>query len=508
MPEQQPAAAEPEGGSTRLRREVRVARTVDEIERLQREVDAWKEARDAADVQGRFVTQLRALVEIVTRALADLRTDALAIGGDPDVGSVYARCDLQDKRVLWVRRVLWGYYRDKFDQRDGAAPLRQMLAAADDVVWSCYAEPFLGLSRPALPGPIPLAYVEPFYSPRALPRNEVPGTLKDRRLGERLLKQFFAELPIPLVSLPPVCVCEPWWLVSLGHEVGHHVQHDLKLVEPFADVLARAATTGAGIDARRQATRWAEWGQEIFADVFALHVMGGVVVDAIGELVMSDARDMLIAQDQYPAPVVRLALLRAVAGRLGLDVPEPAGLPAIPSDGDPDDDIANEARSDLALVGTIAKCLIPDGGPGTEPPSVGIAELSATGVTTAPGAVCSLPAFRTLCGWNGLDFAPGGAVGKWMAAFLKGRADGGGRSLAAARHVVSASVGVWRDVARQPAKTARAHAMRKLRPLVLQAIESTRDETTRDVDRTAAVSVADLAGDLSGRLRSATAFEW
>jgi hypothetical protein len=507
MSEQHPEAVEPEGGSTRLRRDVRVARTVDEIERLHREVNAWKAARDAADVQRRFVTQLNALVQIVTRALGDLCSDARAIGDDPDVGSVYARCDLQDKRVLWVRRVLWGFYREKFDQRDGSAPLREMLAAADDVVWSCYAEPFIGLSRATLPGPIPLAYVEPVYSPQALPRNEVPGTLKDRRLGERLLKEFFAELPIPLVSLPPVCVAEPWWLVSVGHEVGHHVQHDLKLVDPFAEVLARAVT-GTGTESRRQAMRWAEWGQEIFADVFALHMMGSVVIDVVDELVMSRAHDMLIAQDQYPAPLVRLALLRAVAARLGLDVPESAGPPAIRGAGDSDDDIVSEARGDLALVGTIANCLVPDDGPGMEALPGAIGDVSAAAVTSMPVAVSSLPPFRTLCGWNALDFAPGGAVPNWIKAFRNGRADGGGRSLAAARHAISASVGVWREVARQTTKTARASAMHKLRPLVLQAIESTRDETTRDVDRTVTTPVADLAGDLSGRLRSATAFEW
>src|SRR5262245_42820966 len=121
-----------------LRRQVRVGQTVDEIDRLLTEFDCWKARRDRADVKKQYVTQLQALSEVVTRALVDVRNDTLAIREDHDIGSVYARCSLQDKRVLWIRRVLWGFYREKFDQRDGAGSLQKLLEAADDVVWSCY----------------------------------------------------------------------------------------------------------------------------------------------------------------------------------------------------------------------------------------------------------------------------------------------------------------------------------------------------------------------------------
>src|SRR5204863_117964 len=79
----------------------------------------------------------------------------------------------QRRRLAVVERV-FQYFAGKLDQRDGA--LGALLDAADEITYSLYVQAFrgAGLAEP----PPPLAYVEPAFSPRALPRDEPPAELR------------------------------------------------------------------------------------------------------------------------------------------------------------------------------------------------------------------------------------------------------------------------------------------------------------------------------------------
>src|SRR5262249_45617822 len=143
-----------------------------------------------------------------------------------------------ERRLALIDR-LFGFFRHKLDQRDDE-PLCAALDAADEVIRSLYVQPFraAGLAEPAAP----LAYVEPAFSPRAIPRDEPPTEL---RTDDDVLRAALARLPVGVVGLPPWFEEGPWTLVVLAHEVGHHVHFDLApgyaLVKRVGEVLKQAA---------------------------------------------------------------------------------------------------------------------------------------------------------------------------------------------------------------------------------------------------------------------------
>ena len=51
--------------------------------------------------------------------------------------------------------------------------------------------------------------------------------LRNRVVSAPFMQTFLAGLPIPTVGLSEGCGQAPWWLIYIGHEVGHHLQHDL-----------------------------------------------------------------------------------------------------------------------------------------------------------------------------------------------------------------------------------------------------------------------------------------
>jgi hypothetical protein len=473
-----------------LRNTVRVDQSRHEIERLQNEFREWKQRRDAADDKRQYETQLNALETVVQRALAGVEKDIAAIRTDQESGNVYDQCSLLEKRLLWVRRVLWGFYREKFDQRDGSSPTAEVLQAAGDIIWSCYRDAFVQVSPTSALKPVPLAYIEPFYSPTALPRSEVPGILKEKRLGDRFLSDIFTQLPIPLVSLPPRCVAEPWWLVYLGHEVGHHVQHDLGLVQPFADLLSDVVERRirSGEDAG-SAEQWAAWGEEVFADAFSVHFMGAAALPAIVELETHPDRAMMARQDLYPAPIVRLAMLARLEQLLG--IARDMALPQVemsrwrnmtPAD-DSESELLGEVHSDLAMIEVIADALT------TRPLKAGVT-------------------FSAMSSWQSGVFLPQGDRDGWRNALLNQAVPPVKRRLAEARIITSAAFGVWEKIALANQPEIRRVASDALRSRFLLAVETNRDKETRAADKRVNADVDIIAADISERLRHADAFEW
>ena len=279
-------------------------------------LEVWLVRRRNRDPLEQHRSQLDTLELLLKSGLVALRAGLDTIPTDGNSGTVYARCRELEVRLAWLQRVWW-YFRRKFDQRDEDTGLARVLTAADEVVWSCYAEVYVnsGRIRPAAP----LAYIEPLFSPEAIPRDDPPPELES--VDSPFLKQFLAELPVPLIALPPACLEEPWWLAFVAHEVGHHIQHDFDLVGPFAGWLRSLICADPDeqlIDP--EANRWGGYGQEIFADLFSVSCLGAAAVRTMVELELAEAADMLAARrGRYPAPLVRLALLAKAAKRLGAE---------------------------------------------------------------------------------------------------------------------------------------------------------------------------------------------
>lgn len=322
-----------------------------EHSQLRCEVKAWLERRKHTDSKYQYRTQLKAIGTILTAALQQLEKALASLDLNQPEETVYAECRLFDLRTVWLRRV-WEFFKEKFDQRDDpeAGPLLQ---AADEVVWSCYWHIYLQLKErdDFKPRPVPLPFIEPYYSPEAFPSDLVPSSLKDTALGGSFLRDYLNQLPIAVVRLPPTSIQAPWWLIYLGHEIGHHVQYDLKLIKPFREQIERVVDEQDGSEDDKR--YWGNWSKEIFADMIAVHLMGPWVVRATAELELNTPAVMLARRDFYPSPVVRLKLLAESANRLGFNGDEMLqGL-------DPSTLAAghDEATYDLNLVSSIVQII-------------------------------------------------------------------------------------------------------------------------------------------------------
>ncbi|HWO23985.1 MAG TPA: hypothetical protein VNO30_34820 [Kofleriaceae bacterium] len=192
----------------------------------------------------------------------------------------------------------------RFDQRRDPA-LELTLEAADELIWSCVQQTW-GLT--ANPLPLPLAYIDPAFSPSATPRTKPPSALPAR---DRLLAEMLRALPVPMIGLPTGTVDEPWWLVLIAHEVGHHVQYDAQAAEQVVTL------TGAALKEATGDATWESWRHEVFADLFAVLALGPVAIDATAELEWDVPENMAAGKSLYPPVIVRLALMAECAAAVG-----------------------------------------------------------------------------------------------------------------------------------------------------------------------------------------------
>ena len=467
----------------RLTNQIRIEQTHDGLERLQAEIDDWLCRRRKKDKLQQYHTQLNSLEEVLLGLLAKFRTQFDGVADTQPSGEVYAACRACDKSVLRLSRI-WLYFKTRFDQRDDPQ-FAEVLAAADEVAWSCYKEVFNNITQPVsrqvIRGTIPLPYIEANYSPRAIPRDDPPGDLYDAEL-----RKHIQDLPIPIVSLPPICLQEPWWLIYLGHEIGHHVQHDLapnkELVNNFGSLLKTTALNAPEpVCDARGAERWYNWRQEIFADLCSIYSMGPWAVRALVELERSDEKTMLTSKTAYPSSVVRLELLAHIVDALGLD--GHAALDGImPTDmvtGAP----LRDGNVDLRQVASNDLKMIP--------------KIVAT-TTTAP--LADLEGFKKLYDWNSTDFRPGGRVDTWTRELLTKPQPYPQEVLSAPRMIICAAVAAWLQVATITDVTRRKEARQRLAERLLPLLKSSREAGVRAPESIAQPDTTGLVDQLAQEL--------
>jgi hypothetical protein len=413
--------------SNRILNEVRIDQTRREIESLRRQVGLWAEVRRKADKYEQYHTQLSVLNDVLEAAAGKVEAGLDGISATSTSGEVYDACRVFDRRIVWLNRV-WDYYREKFDQRDDG-DISPTLAAADEVVWSCYAEIFRRAGSPR--GTTPLPYIDLGHSPHAIPRAEPPPGLRSD-VDADFIKEFLRQLPIPVIGLPANCLRAPWWLVHLGHEVGHHVLYDLLpdfgLQKLFNESLGKAVGGASGNDEEIVA-RWEPWALEIFADLYSVLCTGRWGAWAMAELELCDEEKMLEAKTLYPPPVVRLALMEAFAKELKLDGGSAPTNPSFKQAATSPllkEDEWQETADDLRIAGAAAASLI------------GL-EIKGTGP------------LKKLSGWDASLFRPGGTVDILAGALWQGTAVPK-EGIQGARLYVSASAAAWSGLTRDWAR--------------------------------------------------------
>ncbi len=336
--------------------QARAGQTRTEIERLRDEIRRWRDDRTASDTHKQYVTTLQLLQGLFRTALDEIdiaarRLDAL------DESALWSEARRLDRALVWIRRV-WEYFRRRFDQRDHPR-MKELLAAADEVVWSCYVEPFRASGRTHPAAPLP--YIEDRFSPQTIPREDPPPDLQSD-VDAAFLTRYLSELPVAVIGLPPTCLEHPWWLVYLAHEVGHQVQYDLisdpkwGLVGSFGRLVAETAggsETPAG-------KRWTGWGRELFADLYSVLMVGPAAIWGILELEYADTAGLLRSKSSYPAPVIRLSVMAQMLAKLGVDSqPCLRGLDLNGfATGDPIPELRRDLRAEVAADLQIVPALV------------------------------------------------------------------------------------------------------------------------------------------------------
>jgi hypothetical protein len=340
-----------------LPNQVRREQTQRALARVTAAIETWfalRKERDK-DLVGQYAglheTRLNTLATILRYGLETLAADLGKVDVDSarDRRQVYAECRRIDQALVWMERV-WGYYREKFDQRDDAS-LAPLLQAAEEVIWSCYSQVFANrnhLPKDLTQAPAPLAYLDAQYSPATWEAAKLsPSDLRDASTVEGL-ESFLQTLPVPVLRLPTWCIDAPWTLVFVAHEVGHNVQRELGLVRPFEELLKSACLEQPGPD-RPNPERWKAWASEIFADLFSVAMVGESAVRALREIQLGPPTEMNKPQSGYPVPAVRLKLVACAADRLQLGGSQAlAGLDI--------DELGRESpitQADLKMVGPI-----------------------------------------------------------------------------------------------------------------------------------------------------------
>lgn len=439
------------------RSDVRIDLARAELVRLRNEIDDWLKYRRGEDGLQQYSTQLDALdvwlhqvIEALDGALA-----ALPAGGT--VRAAYKACRDVEKKTTWMRQV-WRFYADKFDQReDPDTGIRRALKAADEAVWSCFAGAYPAQKRPTAP----LPYLDLLYSPEAIPRDKT-DVLRNKVIDIPFLNEFLEQLPLPVIGLLEACARAPWWLIYIGHEVGHHLQHDLlpkkDLVTKFSDclvaALSKAASKGVAVSPDA-AGKWAGWSEEVFADTISVYSLGPRAAWAIAELEMGDDVDMLIERKYYPPAIVRLALMAQ------LPVLSASDRTVALADVDPDaltkstalvggKDLRAAARDHLRLVPILAEAIDTwDGG--------------------------GLGGLRAICKWQGSQFAAGGTVDQWRDRLLSSNPMALVPSLDAPRLILSGGLAAWAKISLGTDESTRTKAEEKLKERLVDAMVGCRE---------------------------------
>ncbi len=469
--------------SSPVRHRIRIAQTRARIERLHHRIETWRSRRTTEDARGQYKTQLGALSAALQQALEVIRQRGDEVTERDSAGRVYGHCRRVDQARLDVDH-LFSYFRERIDQRDDPE-LGPVLRAADEVVWSLWAQVWRQRGRGAVP-PAPLAYLEPHFSPQAIPRDKPPRELA----GFGKLAQELRNLPMPLVTLPPACVREPWWLIFLGHEIGHHLQYDLVerrgLIFSFRDLLAATARAAGGAAAER-AESWYDWGIEIFADAFSVLQHGPWATWSLFDLVMGEERSLLRSATQYPSPVVRLAWMAAFF-RVSIGDGEPSrdGSSAWELRGlDPESltrvspsaavsrELRERARADLGLVPAMAR-------------------------TVAEAPLPEVGTLRSLCRFEPAHFVAGGRVERWKQALLAGRPPSPVRKLEAARQAVTGGLAAWAEISADEDDVRRGERQEQLREILVPTLGASFEPGVRAAETLRSAAAPDESGQSLG----------
>jgi hypothetical protein len=207
----------------------------------------------------------------------------------------------------------------------------------------------------------------------------------------------------------------------------------------------------------REARRWFDWKEEIFADLCAIFSMGTWAISAMVELERASVRGMFVNRTSYPPSIVRLELMAQVGEALGLN-----GYTAL-GDLQPKAMIADKTLEEVAdLHNAVSKDL----------------QILPKMVAAMLGPLPVVGRFTEFYRWNinAAYFRAGGAVFRLAEQLLGTEKLYPDPTLASARLLISAALAAWSKVsiATQDASQrnqARERLAERLLPAVIESRE-------------------------------------
>jgi hypothetical protein len=450
----------------------RIEETQDGLTDLRARIATWFGVRRNRDVRRQYWTQLGGLERVLLPSIARVQCEVDKIRDLQGTGEVHAACRRNDRRIHLLDRY-WRYFGDKWDQRDDKK-VGCTLLAADEVVWSCWATPFEVAGTSVAAAPLP--YLEPFYTPRAIPRTKPPA---DIQRADALLRSALETLPVPLIGLPPVVHSRPWWLAAIAHESGHHLQRDLYGGSIYIGL--GPALEAAAVRAGAESGSWSDWHEEIFADACSVLLLGPAAAMATVEMLRTGDASMFAEDNTYPSAVVRQHLMHEMLFAAGNQ--RTATVPAFCPDRladfelDPaDEPLRSRAQTRLDVVKPIAGDLM----------------------RRVLGSAKSLP---VLCGWEAARYAGGGGVAYWRDELLRDGEDPLPETHThTARTALAGGVAAWQTITSHDDDAWRADARQRLAVRMHTLLPLCRPEGRRGGGEPSAPNVEAADTTLTGML--------
>jgi hypothetical protein len=287
------------------------------LKALKSEVQEWCARSEAGKPLQKHHTQIRAVAAQVEGCRAEIDADLKARPAD------LALCSEVEQALLGLYR-LWDYFRAKLALR-AIEWSRDLLAAMDELAWACYEPAQLRVTathvaKESVKEP-PLIYFHDRVSPVAMPRR-LPYD-DELVLGGGMQGIDFDTLvrgmPVPLVGLPWHQVRHLPQAVLIAHEVGHHVEDDMRLSPRLQELLDPLEGTRIP---KGRLELWRDWIGEIFADVYGTLAVGPAFPSALFEVLALDAAavaaesEAALGAGPYPSRLLRLLIVTRVLERL------------------------------------------------------------------------------------------------------------------------------------------------------------------------------------------------
>lgn len=451
----------------------RIDETLDGVEHLQTAMEAWFSHRIYADQLGQYSTQLERLHGVLEPSIGRVRSEVETLRSLGRTGEIRAECRRNDRRTHLLERY-WRYFAEKWDQRDHA--YEQTLLAADEIVWSCWSPTFKAAGESIAAAPLP--YIEPFYTPRAIPRTSPPP---DVQRADPLLRSALETMPVPLIGLPPVVHARPWLLAVLAHEIGHHVQRDLA-GGAFFKALPAALDEAASRQDRPTVGWRRSWHEELFADAFSILSVGPAAAAATAEMLGTDESLMLTEDDAYPSTAIRELLMDRILLRCGN-----AAAERVPGYAAPDlaeyelpenkEELRTCARTHELALESVAQLLMSD-------------------------LIGNNRALATLCGWQPERHATQGEVDRWRQTLSSNTPLVPDVRQHAARSVVAGGFAAWQVFCVEDDPVKRADQRDRLAERLHLLLPMCRPEGRRGAPTTASLIVAEATESLNATLFS------